>query len=358
MNNITKRNGNIELLRFIFCLIIVFYHTSDKFFSKYTDIPSGINFFRFGFIGVEFFFLVSGYFMAKSADKSFDISLAQNTYSFMKRKVSSILPYHLIAFCVIVTQYYCYKGLQPNAGFESFLKTLPTLFFLKETGIEANTVLGMEWYISAMLIVMFIVYPLIVKYGEGFKLLFCPAAAVLFLGVLSHETKRLDVTSQFVFGGLIPKTLVRAFAEICFGSFIYEAVKKLKSSSLSNGKRTALTVAEAACYIIVFIYSTTEHPHFLDYYAFYTLAAGAAITFSEQSFFAKRFNNKAVFFLGKWSLPIYLCQNFGFYFIYNPLRLVSDAAKVFIELGITFAFSLLTMLVVSKLRQQREIRKK
>ncbi len=53
-----KHNGVIGLWKFIFCLLIVVLHTG-------IGIPNRI--FKFGSIGVEFFFLVSGYLLAKSA---------------------------------------------------------------------------------------------------------------------------------------------------------------------------------------------------------------------------------------------------------------------------------------------------
>ena len=43
------RNGNIELLRFLFCADIVLYHA---------------GFLPRGYVGVEFFFMVTGFFLA------------------------------------------------------------------------------------------------------------------------------------------------------------------------------------------------------------------------------------------------------------------------------------------------------
>lgn len=49
-----KRNDVLELWRFIFCIMVLGFH----FFSK---IESEL--FHAGYLGVEFFFLVSGYFI-------------------------------------------------------------------------------------------------------------------------------------------------------------------------------------------------------------------------------------------------------------------------------------------------------
>lgn len=50
VEKIKKRNGNIEILRFLFCIGIVLFH-------------AWVN--PRGFIGVEFFFIVTGFFLAK-----------------------------------------------------------------------------------------------------------------------------------------------------------------------------------------------------------------------------------------------------------------------------------------------------
>ena len=57
-----KKNGELELLRFLFAIMILFYHT-----RKICPIDSGI--FKHGYFGVEFFFILSGALMAKSIYK-------------------------------------------------------------------------------------------------------------------------------------------------------------------------------------------------------------------------------------------------------------------------------------------------
>ncbi len=67
------RNGNIDLMRFVFCLIIILYQINNRL-----DLnpPFGLSekYFSFcgeGRIGVEFFFIVSGYLLAVTAKKNY-----------------------------------------------------------------------------------------------------------------------------------------------------------------------------------------------------------------------------------------------------------------------------------------------
>lgn len=84
------RNGNIDLMRFVFCLIIILYHINNRL-----DLnpPFGLSekYFSFcgeGRIGVEFFFVVSGYLLAVTAKKNYSttaLPTRQNPLCIAKR---------------------------------------------------------------------------------------------------------------------------------------------------------------------------------------------------------------------------------------------------------------------------------
>ena len=59
-----KRNGFIDIMKLVFCLGVILNHlnTVSVSFQMNTIVM------RYGFLGVEFFFIVSGYLMAKKAN--------------------------------------------------------------------------------------------------------------------------------------------------------------------------------------------------------------------------------------------------------------------------------------------------
>lgn len=65
-----QRNGKIELLRFIFCMAVLLFHC-EKYVLGEPSLEKGyhLSLFCHGSMGVEFFFLVSGFLMAKSISK-------------------------------------------------------------------------------------------------------------------------------------------------------------------------------------------------------------------------------------------------------------------------------------------------
>ena len=60
-NKEIRHNGTIALWKFIYCIMIIIYHT-----SLHIELEGKIDF-KYGAIGVEFFFLVSGYLLGKKA---------------------------------------------------------------------------------------------------------------------------------------------------------------------------------------------------------------------------------------------------------------------------------------------------
>ena len=65
-----QKNGSVELLRFVFTSIVIFFHINldlwdqKKVVAVIRDVP--VTFFSHGNIGVEFFFIVTGWLMAKT----------------------------------------------------------------------------------------------------------------------------------------------------------------------------------------------------------------------------------------------------------------------------------------------------
>jgi peptidoglycan/LPS O-acetylase OafA/YrhL len=65
-----QKNGSVELLRFVFTSIVIFFHINldlwdqKKVVAVIRDVP--VTFFSHGNIGVEFFFIVTGWLIAKT----------------------------------------------------------------------------------------------------------------------------------------------------------------------------------------------------------------------------------------------------------------------------------------------------
>lgn len=154
-----KLNNDLSLLKILFTFVIVWYH----FYKIVPDYP---RLFPRGYLGVEFFFILSGYFMASSIVRNQAKGIEQCAFQFTLHKIKLIYP-HLIAGFIINFLIYnlfvadytiidsCTSGIF-SIGELSFIN----LAGLKMTKHFYN---GPAWYINAMMLAVFLLYPLAKK---------------------------------------------------------------------------------------------------------------------------------------------------------------------------------------------------
>ena len=134
-----KKNGTIELFRFVFASCVIFFHICTEFWKQDKTIgylgKYELTFFENGYIGVEFFFLVSGYLMASSIYRKLNCSaiegvsirsLEEDTVVFLWRKVKAILPYYWPA-CILMTVFLVING----SDLVDIIRRIPSLFFCR-----------------------------------------------------------------------------------------------------------------------------------------------------------------------------------------------------------------------------------
>ena len=336
-----SRNGTIELMRFVFCMEVILYHI-----AKRVTLPTAghFNFFLNGKIGVEFFFLVSGFLMAASAQRAFDRPIAKETGRFMLRKVAAVFPNHCIVFvlCLCCMLFYLAHSLRDAA--KIVFESIPSFFFIQKTGIPVHRIIRPEWYIEAMLWAMLVIFPLILRFRERFTKIACPVLCVFLVGYMTHASTHLGGTERYLFGDTIPKVYVRAFAELCGGAFCFEVSRLLRRLHLKKGERIALTLLECGCYLGTLVYTVSDLKDGYEAYFFYILAVAITLSFSEVTLTSRLFGSSVFGLLGKLSLPLYLAQSMFF----SPLRYserllaLPPWTQVAVSLALTFGFGLLS----------------
>lgn len=205
-NRKKPRSGELDFWKFIFSVIIVILH------SEYLPSKTDQVYFNGGSIFVEFFFIVSGYLMAQTAEKHQHYqSLTEETITFLKRKINCFYPYLIFGFIVSLFA----KSIHQHQGFLQIIKNackgIGELLLLKSTGLTGSLFDSPMWYISAMILSMAILYPLVLKYGDFFKKILCPLIAFFLLGYLIRKYNHFR--SPELWDGLFEKGMIR-------GSFI------------------------------------------------------------------------------------------------------------------------------------------
>ncbi len=312
-----KKNGSIELMRFVFSAAIVLFHISrDLWDNKKTVGWIGnfqVMFFRNGYIGVEFFFIVSGFLMARSIYKvrerdqkqaEYDRSVGEETVVYIWRKMKQLMPYYIPA-CVIMLILQIIKG----AGFIKIAEKLPSLLFLQRTGAFPESFISVSWYISSMLIAMAVIYPICKNWYRTYTSLIAPLLGTLIIGFIIQSTGQLGGSGEWML--LTYKPNLRALAEIGIGTTCFEISRRLKEKTFRKWQQIALSITTVMCYLLSLMFAVSNVDRRLSAECFYLLCIAVTISFSGIGWVAQKelFQKRLFMYLGGISLPLYLLQN-------------------------------------------------
>ena len=311
----SQKNAVIELLRFVYASCIIFFHVSR--FDLHTAMdtivtlgPWNVCLFRMGNLSVEFFFVVSGYLMASSvyrvisSGQKSDVSIGEETCSYLFRKVRSIYPYYALAFSYIAV-----VVLLIDRDISYILKCLPSLIFLQRTGISEESFVSLAWYVSSMLMAMAVIYPLLKKYYYTFTTLIAPFGGLLLIGILIRMTGNLLGTLDWF--GFTYKCNLRALAEIALGTCCFEISRRLQQISLSTVTRVILSLTAILCIPLSIAYMCSDS---LEYNGQYLLMIMYMVTviFSRAGILGSSdllYRSRVFIYLGSLSVPMFFFQN-------------------------------------------------
>lgn len=298
----SKHNGIISFWKFMFCLLIMGLHVAEAIIGNKNLKTNATIIFWAGSIGVEFFFLVSGYLLGKKAMNTENKGdLGEATYHFIKKKVGSFFPYILLTFIVAVPVYYSLQNLQKS----DLVNSVWDLLLLTISGMRYHRFLGVVWYISAMLLCMILLFPLIVKYKKKFTYIIGPLIVILISGYIGKEYG--NIANPWLWNGFVYKGLIRAFFEISLGVLLYSFTEKIKKVKFTKLSRILLTVIEIVGFTSIFFIVNLKDAHSkYDYIMILLLSISISLAFSEKTLLLKFCNNKIFYFLEKLSLPMYL----------------------------------------------------
>lgn len=391
-----QHNVTIDFLRFLFSVIVVLHH------SRYV-LGDDNCYFLGGSLAVEFFFFVSGYLLLVGADKagrkngagyllSGDVDMAgrteaagletkgvgagttgicrkttgidgeatgicgeatgigSETLHFILHKIRSFLPEFLIAWWIG----FVLIGVVRQYGVLDYLKAFGNDFWeltlVKMSGLFTHGIDGAMWYLSAMLLGMAILYPLLRTKRDLMTHLVCPLLALFLYGYLCQAEGH--PRDPIVWLGLCYKGLVRAIAGLCTGVVICMAVRTLKRFSPSGLTKTGNALAigvQLLCLILAIRYMAEQEPSEYDYFYMFLLMLLVLISFSGFGLESVLGNSQRLHllsaFLGKYSLSLYLGH---LYFAQHVNELLSEELysgkiRMTVYLAAAFANGLLVM---------------
>ena len=303
-----KRNGTIEFFRFVFSILILMLHYSKDSVWNHARLN-----FRGGAIGVEFFFLVSGWLFAKSLDRIKETDqVGGETLRFMRRKIGGLYPEFIFAWIHSFVIIHILKhSFDVSTMVREVLECSGELLLIRTVGLGTNSYVRGSWYLSAMFLAMLILFPIAIRNKDRFFYVICPLTSIFLFGILFTQFGKIR-SFQGMFLGVFNSGLMRGIAEISLGCICYKLSMKLASLKLGTRLRTLLGIVEISCYLFAVLFGAYLVGHMesrgseLDFPVLMMLAIAVAISFSGQPIWSGLFNNPVSYFLGKLSFPLYL----------------------------------------------------
>ncbi len=291
------RMGSIDFLRFLLSIAVLLFHGRNIIETKEAI-------FTRGYFAVEFFFIISGYFLAMSALRS-----KRPAADYMKRKYKSLFDYHAIFFVIAFVCMCVLKSLSASEVFQSAIRSIPELLLLPVASgfsFELICINNVSWYIAYLLVGSMLLYP-IVRKSEEYAGYWSVAVFIFGIGTLYVTNGRFTGINDILF--LSVRTgLVRSICSLSAGVFVYYLCDKAKNTQWSTLRKVLMTVAEIGCWGLVFFYMNSDWDVEMEFALIFIGVVACYLSFTQKTYTAALLNNGVSAWLGKFSYPIYLCQ--------------------------------------------------
>lgn len=330
-----SRNRAIEFYRFLFSIAVCLFHFRIK-----GNFPEPTGYFSAGYLGVEFFSIISGCFLMESirrgrAAQEAGASLPDLVCRFSARRFARLYPHYLLTMAAFLALRVCF--LRTLTGKELVRDGFLEWFLLQSFG--TSFVVLLFWFVSALFLGSVLLYWLGLAWKDHFPIAMSFAAPLLFslfaqyCGTLDRTMSPAPVASQGLWRviaglalGCVVSCLVQRLAPLLRGRFA------LLSSALETGLLLVL---------LALMYRTYRSPW--DFLAVALLALLVLSVLLGNSLLTRLLDNPLSDFLGKISYGVYLNQCF-FLHLYGPVFPVRSywrSAAVFLLLNVLM--SILTL---------------
>ncbi|MBC7766805.1 acyltransferase [Arenimonas sp.] len=152
----TQKIGAINALRFCAALFVVFYHFGFAYFYRdlnYVNVPILRYLFQYGYLGVDLFFIISGFVISLSAEN-------RTAYTFVKSRIGRLYPIFWV--CAIITTLFLLFGGDLIYSYMSWNRFLTNItmfpnFFNTDPldGTYWTLVIEMKFYFIILLFLLF-----------------------------------------------------------------------------------------------------------------------------------------------------------------------------------------------------------
>lgn len=292
----------LEGFRGLAALLIVAFHATELFSLKFEQ-PFLFSLFEFGDSGVDFFFVLSGFFLAVSSFNALGHQTAAKDF-FLKR-CGRIYPlYWLVSLCIIPTYFLIPsfgKGYETDIGV-----IIQSLLLIPQSH---PPVLSVAWFLSHLLFFYLIFTAVILRPKIFSNVVFAGlslSAFFILADVMSGFQLRANTHSLLDF---IFSYYNLEFAAGCLVGVLFKRIRLKKLRSLCILSMGCLIFIIAALLDVYVLRTSANNAGIADYYEFIAYGTSSVLIVGGTAFLEKSHRiqvNKWVLGLGAASFAIYL----------------------------------------------------
>lgn len=344
----TKRNGIISLWKFIFSITIILRHCYRLYPNNIVTIS------KLGYIGVEYFYIISGYFLAINIfNTKKKINFGKQTINYIWRFIKKLIPYIIIAYIFLITILFIFNDITISGIINSIWYPL----LLRQFGFNTLNETNPLWYLTSYIISVMILYPLVLKYKKDFIYIASPLIVLFGLGYLNHQYGQTLDHSYQIWENFYYTSTLRALIEVNLGFIIYEISNKLKMLKFTNLGKILITIVSESFLIIVLLIILFSNIESIDYILLLLISISILLITLNQNLELKLLSNKVIFFLEKISVPMYINHVFIIIFIsYLNINILPEIESLIIVL-ITIIFSSIELKIIEILNNKKILNK-
>lgn len=291
---------NIEIFRFIFALIVCYHHMIINWGrGLYPDIDTITKYYSIslGEVCVDLFFIIAGYFLFFSLEKS------QSILDFAIKRIKRIFPVLFVSIFLVC--------LLNKTILTKWIQLFLDSIFLQSTAFTPEKSISVAaWFVSSLFLVS-IFYTAIVKILKKREALFLISICT-FLAYSYCIPNGGNVEEMVNF--CLTYGTIRGFAGIGLGYLLAEfLIRKKKeitnflgSSIIKQIFTTIIEISTTVCILWYTIFGATYKEHKIICIILFIVLFSCLIL--KQGWFSKLLDNNISVFLGKYAFSIYLMQ--------------------------------------------------
>lgn len=338
-----RRNSEIDFFRIVFAFAIVIYHGNNLVRGKAVDFHLP---FSGGYLAVEFFFMLTGYFCVQKVRRNPDagaVDALRWTWEKYKRFAIYTIPFAIMSYPAWVIVF--------TSGFAESVNVIKfgilDILLLYSSGLRENEFLNPLWYLSSVLIVSPIFYMAVLKRKDTFLYTVSPMLTLLIYG---WHSVTFGYVGDSSWTGIIFSELLRAWAGMSLGGLVWCGACRLKKVSFSKAGTRLLSIVELVSLALGLTIMYFEGQNRCDFICIGFLAVFVSIVMSEKAsihtLFSPIFSKCAEF-----TLALYV----GHIIMFRPALLLAPNAGFYMQLllyvVLAIIYTLFLMLIARLIRK-------